>query len=663
MISKIKKIFFPGKKSLTAANFGFVNSGSSQINYGINSSSDAIESYSLLGFIGFCVGIRAEDVAKVPLIIVDKKESAINASKSKFILDNPEEFVNGRQFKETLSMHLDLDGNAFILMDRDNALAETTGKPNKLRILNPALVEIIDEFGKVVRATDSRVGRTVVNYRYSHSAGIVNLNPKNIIHIKTGNPNNLLRGMGIVQRNSSLLEAEQIQNLFEKIFFGKGPNAKLAVFWEDVNQAPIAGKMKEFKDNFRFEYGKSKEPIVFVPPGAKVDSMDIKYNELQMLDRQLQNKENCLMMFRVPRSKAGLQSVYTAKEEESRAWQEVLAVNHTLIEEALTPFVQIIDGNNAYPKFKKDTIIDIEKAIKIAQTLVPLGGMKPNELKPLVGLTFDEYAPNEYILPMNYIPASDINYSISETAQPQNQEAGKNICGCSGKHPQEEKKKAGKYNQQLILRNSKKTKLKIEPQITKSVNKFYKELESVVLDNLPKKSDVGFNFAEVKNAAKKDAKNFFTSAITIGINSANQTMGTDVDSSTKNPQVPKIINTLAEKYASRTIDSRVSELEGIISAWRDANTGVSELEGTIKDYFSNLTGKNGWMATRIARTEASNAMDQAMLLSYKELGVQMFDVIGCEDETTDCNRTGITLEELEDLEFHPNHTGAIVPAN
>ena len=69
----------------------------------------------------------------------------------------------------------------------------------------------------------------------------------------------------------------------------------------------------------------------------------------------------------------------------------------------------------------------------------------------------------------------------------------------------------------------------------------------------------------------------------------------------------------------------------------------------------------------IARTESARALDQGNVQVYKNLGVQLCDVIGCEDEsimagqTYGCNSTNIPLEEAELIEFHPNHKGAIVP--
>ena len=89
---------------------------------------------------------------------------------------------------------------------------------------------------------------------------------------------------------------------------------------------------------------------------------------------------------------------------------------------------------------------------------------------------------------------------------------------------------------------------------------------------------------------------------------------------------------------------------------------ISEISGQLKDYFSQLKGENAWMATRIARTEASYAWDQAAKLGYSEIGVKTCDVIGCEDNTGDCNARGIPISDIDNLDFHPNHRGSVVPS-
>ncbi len=84
------------------------------------------------------------------------------------------------------------------------------------------------------------------------------------------------------------------------------------------------------------------------------------------------------------------------------------------------------------------------------------------------------------------------------------------------------------------------------------------------------------------------------------------------------------------------------------------------IRGTFEQFAQNR-------AQLIARTESARALEQANTSVYKGLGVQICDVIGCEDNTIvpgqkwGCNSRGIPIDEAQTIEFHPNHKGAIVP--
>ncbi len=91
----------------------------------------------------------------------------------------------------------------------------------------------------------------------------------------------------------------------------------------------------------------------------------------------------------------------------------------------------------------------------------------------------------------------------------------------------------------------------------------------------------------------------------------------------------------------------------------------TELKERVKDLFS--TAKDS-QAERIARTEMSAAFDQVAIVNYQEVGIQTVDVIGCEDndivpgQTFGCNSSNIPIAQAASIEFHPNHTGTIVPS-
>jgi hypothetical protein len=218
-----------------------------------------------------------------------------------------------------------------------------------------------------------------------------------------------------------------------------------------------------------------------------------------------------------------------------------------------------------------------------------------------------------------------------------------------------------------------KTRVKIEKDIAKEVAKYFKALSARVLAGL-EKSVKGIDLNDLLNfdaeveEARKSAKRFFTSGVAIGIATSNDLLKTNIDSSFKNEKVRLVVEALSKRYADDVIETQREALRTIVTNAVDSGQGVSDVKFAIHKQLDAYAGASQWKAQRIARTEASYSYDQASLLSYKELGVTSYDVIGCEDDTIvdgqawGCNSVNIPESEIDSVVFHPNHTGAIVPS-
>lgn len=131
------------------------------------------------------------------------------------------------------------------------------------------------------------------------------------------------------------------------------------------------------------------------------------------------------------------------------------------------------------------------------------------------------------------------------------------------------------------------------------------------------------------------------------------------------------VNRLAGKV-SRVSEQTRARLSEVIE--RGVAQGLSPTQiarGVPAENFEGISGMftefSHERSQLIARTESARALDQANVSLYKRLGVEVVDVIGCEDGTImlgqkwGCNSQGIPAGEARDIEFHPNHKGAIVP--
>lgn len=123
------------------------------------------------------------------------------------------------------------------------------------------------------------------------------------------------------------------------------------------------------------------------------------------------------------------------------------------------------------------------------------------------------------------------------------------------------------------------------------------------------------------------------------------------------------LNRLAAKV-TRVSEGTKSVLEELISTGVQAGESPVQMANSIRDSFEEMAQSR---AQLIARTESSRALDQANTALYRRLGVETVDVIGCEDSVImpgqrwGCNSQGVPASEAAQIEFHPNHKGAIVP--
>lgn len=178
-----------------------------------------------------------------------------------------------------------------------------------------------------------------------------------------------------------------------------------------------------------------------------------------------------------------------------------------------------------------------------------------------------------------------------------------------------------------------------------------------------------FDIHYENEALIKATKPLHTSGVQRSIKTVNKITGSDTDDSISNPKVHNAIAKLGAKaiVINQTTRQQVDDIitQGIIDG-----ASLAELTSEIDGIFNE-----GWRSRMIARTESANAYREGSYVSYRDLGVQTYDVIGCigtsenapygtQDEdpsTTQCGEAGHDINELPNAYYHPNHSGCEVP--
>lgn len=660
--------------------FDDVGSGESGAVY--NKTKDYLDAYQAASYAGNLVKIIASDAASLDIdFYVNKKEDETLDQ----LLEQSISGISYREFIEYAIITYLLDGNVFVMKSQTNMAQISLGKFD-YTILNPSTVDIYSDTGAIITAGYHISGPRIGYYRVRiNSRDHYDIQPENMIHIKMIGPANTIRGMGKIQQNTSLFDSDRMAIEFNNKFFAQGAKIPYAF---SPDQELVGQQYVRVVNQFRasMEGAKNWMKTLILPVKGTFNALSVNHSDMQFNEQRQFTKADVREIFQVPIILlGGADARFDSAEEQIKGYYGFTLPRY------LTPIEELL--SRIYSEIAKKPLLKVKfdypkiYSAKDAPAAFDRGAITPNEMRKILGFEPIENKPelDNYYVSMSYMPIEDSSAPPTQTILPtkppteasQTQadsiENGveKSVVALKSEHPHgfflgENKGPSSKLR---IHRRAIRSKKRAAATIEKNIIAYYKSLESRVLAEIKSpefyrkiSENNPFNMDEEIVRAKAAAKSTFSSAVAIGVNDVNELFGTSVDSSTRNPRVRLVVEKLVKNYADRTLNSRRDELRTIIQNWRSEGQPISELSGRIKEHFETLTGSEAWRATRIARTEASLAWDQSAVMSYDELGVTAYDIVGCEDDIGDCNATGIQRDEVDGLDLHPNHTGTLVPS-
>ena len=675
-----------GQKSLGSDQNRFFNKSAGDSS-NFNSSKDYLNAYQLVNYVGNAVSLISGDIASLEWELVTQDGQEATDLGIEALLLEPMVGMTWNQWIARSTQHLLLDGNAFWLIDQTNALAQFKGQPNELKLLNPALVDVHDTDSEEVRANTSKISLGTGFYRVEINNSFIQIEPENICQSQLPSPHNQLRGMGKIQANAGIMDAERLTSIFNNAFFRQGAKMDYAITG-DPEMGP--GEFQIYKDDLRAEYEgqKNYSKLFIAPPGSKIQALSFSQKDMELVEQRKITRQDIYSFFNIPPIISGNVDLaqYDSSAEQAKSYYEVgLPRTYKILEASLNKIVRGMNPN-VFFRFKTKAIIDQEKQNNIAKDMFDRGALTGNEYREKVGMPQDLDSPGLEIhwVSSNLLPAE----AAAQPLEAIEEEAKRMVLAGADlgsqlpekiKEAEQDKKPVQASfvkatSKQLALHiTARNTKLKVEKRFERMTKRFYTEMEKRVLagvksmeaDTKQPSVDEAFDFSEEISEAKRAANSVFTSAVAQSMGDINRTLGAAVDTSFSNPDVVLVVEKLNTRYADLTMNSRLDEIKAIIQRGIDEGTGVSGIKSELQTYFKTLNGPDAWRAQRIARTEASYAWDLAAQIGYRELGVTTVDVVGCEDgvhEPWDCNKTGFALSEIPILNFHPNHTGSVVPA-
>ncbi len=634
-----------------------------------SNTNDFVNAYTQISYVGQCAQKIADHIARMPWEL----KTARNKTSDNYIFESLIYNESGLsvEYKKIVLMsaiNYCLDGNIFLLLDTRSVYSKQTKTPDCVIPINPACVDIYDENGVLVTSTSTNVGYKATRYMVRHGARCFEVMPDQIIHISNPGPFNCIRGMGIVQQNAAYLDVDRYRTLFEQSAMKQG--ARVPAVLLNEGERPLSQTQRDqIKTQFREEvYGyENSGTIPLIDGNFKLQNTNFDFREMEMLEKARFSREDIMAMFSIPPLVYGITSDvrYDSSQEQMRIFYDICAPRYTpAIESAFQCILNKIDSKLRFrliaPRYYDRAQI---------KDAFDRGAITPNEYRLIIGLdpVPDDAFDKTYIT-MSLVPLDDLeSLQDVEIEKPSSEPDD----------PEEAKKKIAVTNdlnitrdwQMRIHRRALRTKKRTMKNMMKEVSNYSKSLENRLLSLLeggktlpddPTIDELWDDAAEYGELYSSGYK-MHQSAVAIGVNDGNELWDVDIDGSILNPKIMLVVEKLAKKYADQTVNSRREELRNVMNLWRQSGQGIGDLKRSIQDMGSELYGAQAWKAQRIARTEAALAWDQANLLAYDQIGVRVFDIVGCIDNFTDCNKRGIPRDQVDNLRFHPNHTGTMVP--
>jgi len=135
---------------------------------------------------------------------------------------------------------------------------------------------------------------------------------------------------------------------------------------------------------------------------------------------------------------------------------------------------------------------------------------------------------------------------------------------------------------------------------------------------------------------------------------------------------------IAQRITRIDEHTRAEFRRAVVKGLAEEGSTIRDVADSIRDTMTDVTERR---IRVIARTETANAWNAGSIAAMRDLpGVKTVDVIGCESREKErwgqpsfaqylyrgegtCNIRGVPIEDAHKLNFHPNHTGAIVPGS
>lgn len=626
--------------------------------------------------------IIAESISALDWFILDADGNEVTSARDiKELFLNPNENMDWILYIETIVFYLLLSGNNYQLKDRVSGRGRT---PQELWLLPPQNIIIIPSRENLVAGYEYRQGGGVGSQQTFEA--------DEIIHTRLPHPRDLWLGLGKIEAARVLYDTEIAAAEWNWKLFEHGAAPSMVV---TSTRALDQSARKRFEDEFNEKHSgfRNANRIYLADAGTEIKPFSLSPRDMEFLQQRKLSREEILAMFGVPPAKAGIleNANYSNSEEQDLTFRrETVKPLSRRLASSFSAIVRLFDPRLHF-EFEDPVKDDLVQGSEIAQRFFAIGAITPNEAREEILKLPRLEQPG---MDQTYLPLTAIPVGTEGTVEPATQSppAARSLepraqdILFDNKSAGGVETKAGRSATRILLL-SRRIRSSVgrgiasdmrrifrsqEPEIVRFLRESFDRSEARrgVNGHMTKAPTSGFDWREQDAEVRSAMNRQYQRTLGLTLDVMNQITGANIEDDA--PPIQQARARLATRV-TRVNDTTRRNLDEEIRLGLDRGYSLDQIVSGVED--DDYKGVRGvfkeatkFRAEMIARTESSAAFDQAAVAAYREVDIQMLDVIGCEDneivpgQTYGCNSRGVPASEAPMVEFHPNHTGVFVPA-
>lgn len=597
----------------------------------------------------------ADEIAGIEWRLLKKKRKGENTDREEIdnhplldLLEAVNASQTGPEFRKTMAIHLELTGNAYIL------LLNKQGDPVNSETEIPAAIHLLDPSRVGIILNRVKYPYTVTGYTFTIDSRKLRFEKYQIVHVKEPDPTNPLIGKGTVQGIAEWIDNDNAATEFLKQFYENG--AQIGVTFE--TEMTSEEQLHELRDSFNEQHSgvRNAYKAMFLPKGVKKPANDVKFDDVGFDETSDKNRDKILAGFRVPKTILG-----AAESDTNRATAET--ADYVFAKRTIKPkMIMICSYLNEFlvPRFGADLILSFTDPVPEDRT------SKSNEMKNATG-GVPVITPNEareefmdmepieggdvMLTPNNFVPIEDAGKVPSTT-----------LLSVRGKTNVREKNRArGKLGYDPKMTSRPTTQFAVNAEIRKSITSSLADSIIQIIAAAQKKSvmdmtDDEYEIAVLKGKrerAELEAKVISDELVKLN-NQQKEEVLRKIDEAIKafvgiDYNNPAVFPELTEKFVTQLKALDVSKLFDF-DKW--INLTISALTPTVTRIFKNeaeialnVIDKPG---LDIANTPAAKtAIDRAMNLLAQSYNQDTLDML--EKKLSEGLEAGMGVRELATL--------------